>query len=58
MSAWHELPRLSKPSAAVEEYVAEVDRLRAWVDHLGQWILGSGTERQIRAGEWPEGREP
>lgn len=48
--------------AALPDYVAEVDRLRAWVEWLeGQleelrWLSPRGADA-IRAGEWPEGSE-
>lgn len=57
------LDRDAAAIAALPDYVAEVDRLRAWVEWLeGQleelrWLSPRGAEA-IRAGEWPEGREP
>lgn len=43
--------------AALPEYVAEVERLRAWWDSMSHSVLGV-VLKQIRAGEWPEGRQP
>lgn len=47
--------------AALPEYVAEVERLRAWVDaFIKGWPRNPTTydaTKRIRAGEWPDGRE-
>jgi hypothetical protein len=52
----HNSPEDARAIAALPEYIAEVERLRAWVD----WFRmdgGDGLSRlvdQIRAGEWPD----
>lgn len=42
--------------AALPEYVAEVERLRAWLDFYACDRFDYETER-IRSGEWPDGRQ-
>lgn len=42
--------------AALPDYVAEVDRLRAWVDT--RFIVDWEIADRIRAGEWPDGGKP
>jgi hypothetical protein len=56
------MPPLTEDAAAIAalpDYVAEVDRLRAWVDELWERAIVPYQDfPRIRAGEWPEGREP
>ena len=49
--------------AALPEYVAEVDRLLAWVEYLEGRLeelryLSPSELAAVRAGEWPEGSKP
>lgn len=43
---------------SLPEYVAEVERLRTWVDIIDGGVGLSILADRIRAGEWPEGRRP
>jgi hypothetical protein len=47
---------LAEVLVALPEYVAEVERLRAWVEELASTHSANTIDR-IRAGEWPDGRK-